>query len=130
MNIIQILVQKNIIDKEKAGLLLEEARSSGLRQEEVLLKEKIVAEDFLFGLKSESLKVPLAQVASKDVPLKILELIPEDSAKYYRMIPFAKQEGTLDVGMVYPEDPKAQEALKFLARQGTFSSRVSPTSGN
>ncbi len=125
MNIIQILVQKNIIDKERAGLLLEEARSSGLRQEEVLLKEKIVAEDFLFGLKSESLKVPLVQVAPKDIPLKILELIPEDSAKYYRMIPFAKQEGILDVGMVYPEDPKAQEALKFLARQGNFSSRVS-----
>ncbi|MBI2124062.1 MAG: Flp pilus assembly complex ATPase component TadA [Candidatus Wildermuthbacteria bacterium] len=125
MNIIQLLVQKNIIDKEKAGLLLEEARSSGLRAEEVILKEKIVAEDFLFQLKSESLKVPLVQVTPKDIPLKVLELIPEDSAKYYRMIPFAKQEDALDIGMVYPEDPKAQEALKFLARQGNFSSRVS-----
>jgi type IV pilus assembly protein PilB len=125
MNIIQILVQKNIIDKEKASLLQEEARSSGLKPEEILLREKIVAEDFLFQLKGESLKVPLVQVAPKDIPLKVLELIPEDSAKYYHMIPFARQEGILDIGMVYPEDPKAQEALKFLARQGNFSSRVS-----
>lgn len=125
MNLIQILVQKNIIDAKKAEALSQEVRSSGLRPEEVILKEKIVAEDFLFQLKGETLKMPLQQVAPKDIPLKILELIPEDSAKYYRMIPFAKQEGILDIGMVYPEDPKAQEALKFLARQGNFSSRVS-----
>lgn len=125
MNIIQLLEKKNAIDSNKAQALQEEARVSGLRLEEVILKEKIVAEDFLFQLKSEDLKVPLVQVAPKDIPLKILELIPEDSAKYYRMIPFAKQEDILDIGMVYPEDPKAQEALKFLARQGNFSSRVS-----
>src|SRR3989338_6978029 len=29
------------------------------------------------------------------------------------------------MGMVYPEDPQAQEALKFLARQGNFSPRIS-----
>ena len=125
MNIIQILVQKNVIDSKKADALQEEVRSSGLKPEEVILKEKIVAEDFLFQLKSEALKMPLQEVAPKDIPLKVLELIPEDSAKYYRMIPFAKQEGTLDIGMVYPEDPQAAEALKFLARQGNFSSRVS-----
>ncbi|OHA66777.1 MAG: hypothetical protein A3C82_00730 [Candidatus Wildermuthbacteria bacterium RIFCSPHIGHO2_02_FULL_47_12] len=125
MNIIQLLEKKNVIDSKKAQALQQEARSSGLRAEEIILKEKIVAEDFLFQLKSEALKIPLQEVAPKDIPLKILELIPEDSAKYYHMIPFAKQEGTMDIGMVYPEDAKAQEALKFLARQGNFSPKVS-----
>ncbi len=125
MNIIQLLVQKNIIDKEKANLLYEEVRSSSLRPEQVILREKIVAEDFLFQLKSEALGIPLQEVVSKDIPLKVLELIPEDSAKYYFMIPLAKREDVIDIGMVYPEDPKAQEALKFLARQGNFSSKIS-----
>src|SRR3989338_2077324 len=109
MNLIQTLVQKNIITKEKAALLSEEARSSGLRPEEVILKEKIAAEDFLFQLKSEALGIPLQGVVPKDIPLKVLELIPEDSAKYYSMIPLAKQESVLDIGMVYPEDPRSEE---------------------
>ena len=125
MNIIQLLVQKNIIDAKKADALGEQVRSSGLKPEEVILKEKIVEEGFLFQLKGEALKMPLGEVAHKDIPLKILELIPEDSAKYYRMIPLARQGDTLDIGMVYPEDPQAQEALKFLARQGNFSPRIS-----
>jgi type IV pilus assembly protein PilB len=41
------------------------------------------------------------------------------------MIPLAKKDNLLEVGMVYPEDATAQEALKFLARQSKFSYQVS-----
>ena len=37
------------------------------------------------------------------------------------MVPLNLRENILEVGMVYPESMKAQEALKFLARQGKFS---------
>ncbi|MDI6591443.1 MAG: GspE/PulE family protein [Patescibacteria group bacterium] len=124
MSLIQQLVKKGIIDKEKATSLEYEIRSTGQKEEKVLIERKIVSEDFLFGLKSENLKIPLKEVAPEEVPLKVLELIPEESAKYYQMIPLAKKDEVLEVGMVYPEDLKAQEALKFLARQGKFNYRV------
>jgi len=40
------------------------------------------------------------------------------------MIPLEKKANILEVGMVYPEDLKTKEALKFLARQAKFSYKI------
>ena len=124
MTLIQQLIKKGILDQEKASSLEYEIRTSGKRTEELVLEKGIVAEALLFGMKSEVLKIPLKEVMPDEVPLKVLELIPEDSAKYYKMIPLARKDSSLEVGMVYPEDLKSQEALKFLARQGKFTYRI------
>ena len=123
--LIQQLIKKGIIDKEKGVSLEFEVSTLGKKEEELLLERRIISEDFLFGLKSENLKIPLkTDILPEEVPLKVLELIPEESAKYYQMIPLAKTGDVLEVGMVHPEDLKAQEALKFLARQGKFTPQI------
>ena len=124
MSLIQQLVKKKILEKARATALEYEAKHSDRTEEELILEKNIVTEDFLFGLKSEQLKVPLKVVSPEDVSLKILETIPEESAKYYRMIPLAKEENRLEIGMVFPEDLKAREALEFLARRSKFSYKV------
>ena len=123
-SLVQQLLKKNIIDKEKATSLEFEIKNSGRKEEEVILEKKILPEKSLFELKSEDLKIPLREVTPEDVPLKILEIIPEESAKYYQMIPIGRKNDTLEVGMVYPEDLKAQEALKFLTRQEKVNYQV------
>lgn len=124
MTLLQQLVKKGFLDKEKATSLEYEIESSGKKEEELILEKRIVSEGFLFGLKSENLKIPLKRVFPEDVSLKVLETIPEDSALYYQMIPLAKKDNILEVGMVYPEDIKAREALEFLARQTKLSYQV------
>ncbi len=124
MDLINKLLKEKIIDKRTASSLEYEVKVSGKRPEEVVLDRGDVNEDFLFKLKSKELNIPLKTVVPEDIPLEILELIPHDSAKYYRMIPLAKKEKTLEVGMVDPEDLKAREALKFLARRGGFDYKV------
>ncbi len=125
MTLLQQLVKKGLLEKEKAASLEYDVKSSGKKEEELILEKRIVSEDFLFGLKSENLKLPLKKVYPEDVPLSVLELIPEDSARYYQIIPLSKKEKTLEVGMVYPEDIKAHEALEFLARRQKLSYQVS-----
>jgi len=123
-DLIRQLVKKGILDQEKATALEFETRESGKREEEVILGRRICSEDFLFGLKSENLKIPLKKITIQEVPLETLGMIPEETARHYQMIPLVKKNNTLEVGMVYPEDLKAQEALKFLARQGKFNFEV------
>jgi len=133
MTLVQQLVKKGIITKEKATSLELEIKESGKKEEEVILEKGIVDENFLFNLKSENLKIPLKEVIARDVPLEVLELIPEETAKYYQMIPIAKKEQLLEVGMAYPEDLKAQEALKFLVRRQNLNFQVfliTPTTFN
>ena len=122
-----------MIDKSKATALEYEMKISGKSEEEVILEQGIISEESLFGLKSENLKIPLKKVVSDEVPLEVLEMIPEESAKYYKMIPLSKKDKVLEIGIVNPEDLKAQEALKFLSRQGKFEYRVfliTPTTFN
>jgi len=98
-----------------------EAKESNKAIEEIILKEKILSEEALFKLKSQLLKIPLKQIIPGKISPEVLELIPKESAQYYKIIPLKKGKDSFEVGMVYPEDNQAQEALKFLARQGKLS---------
>ncbi len=124
MNLIQQLVKKKILEKSRVAGLEYEIKSSGKKEEEVLLEKKIVSEDFLFGLKSALLKIPLKVVSPEEVSFKALKVIPEESARYYKIVALEKKDNNLKVGMVYPEDLKAREALEFLARRDKLNYQV------
>ncbi len=120
MLIIDELVKKGIIDKKKASSLEYEAKISGKREEEIVIREGIMSENELFQLKSKILKIPIKTEVPEEISPDVLKLIPQESAKYYNMIPMKREGNVLEVGMVYPEDLKTKDALKFLARQGKF----------
>jgi hypothetical protein len=124
MNLIQSLVKKGILDKKTAASFEYEIKNSGQKEEEFILSKKIAEEKFLFELKSKNLKIPIKEPALEDITLELLKLIPEDSANFYSMVPLSKKDKVLEIGMVYPEDLKAQEAVKFLARRQKISYKV------
>ncbi len=120
MKLIQELVEKGILDKVKATALEFETKRTGKTEEEMILEKRIVPEGFLFKLKSKILKIPLKEIIPKEIPLKVLELIPEEPAISYKMIPLSRKDDIVEIGMVYPEDARSQDVLRFLSRQGKF----------
>jgi len=124
MSLIQQLVKRGVIEKKSAAGLEYEIKASGKREEEALLEMGIASESSLFELKSEQLKIPLKDVTPEEIPGEVLEMIPAESARYYQMAPLSKKDNVLEVGMIYPEDLKSQEALNFLARQGKFEYKI------
>lgn len=60
----------------------------------------------------------------KKIPPDVLVLIPEDVARHYQIIPLALSDNVLDIGLVDPNDVKAQEALNFLASRNGLVTRV------
>ncbi len=126
--LIQKLLKEGIIDKKEAIVFDAEVKNSGKKEEEIILEEGVVSEKFLFKLKSKELDIPFREEIDIEsvgsVLPDILKLIPEDSAKYYKMVPMGKDEETIEIGMVYPEEPKAQEVLKFVSRRGGFSYKI------
>jgi len=124
MGVLKKLFEKKIIDKAKLASLEFEAKSTGKREEELILEKQILSEDELFKLKSEDLKIPLREVFPEEVPLRVLEKIPEETARHYKMIGIGESGDVLEVGMVYPEDLPAREALTFLSRQQKFNVKI------
>ena len=124
MKLLQELYANGILSEEKKDQLEKEVLKLGKREEELILERKIISEDSLFELKSKILRVPLKKVKAEDVPADVLELIPEEASVNYKMAALSKSDNFIQIGMVYPEDISAQNALRFLANQENFNYQV------
>jgi type IV pilus assembly protein PilB len=123
--IIEELEKRGILTKEQEKVLKKEVETLGKKEEEVILGKKILSEEELFSLKSEVLRIPLKKIDPKEIPPEILKEIPEETASFYKIIPIFKRGKMLEVGMVYPEDLDAIEAIKFLARKKNLEIKIS-----
>ncbi len=124
MILLEELIKNGVLDKKRADALELKIKKFGQREEEVILAENIISEKDLFALKSAIFKIPLKEVVAPDVSLETLGLIPEETAKYYKMIPLKRSADLVEIGMIYPDDLKAREALKFTSRREKFTYQV------
>lgn len=114
MNILEILVQKNLLSKDDAPLIEKEASEKGVPVEQVLLHRGIAAADILQA-KGEYLEIPTRELDGVDIPGSILEYIPENSARFYGFVPIALKDNILEVGITDPDNIEGKDALNFIA---------------
>jgi len=120
------LIQKGLIKQTDAYALLQEAKNLEKRVEDVIYQKNLIDEKKLSQIKSELFKLPIKIFSKTEiVPQNILNLIPEDTARHYGFIAFNKEGNVLNVGMVYPDDTKAQEAVKFITKRLNLKLKVS-----
>jgi type IV pilus assembly protein PilB len=119
MDFLELLVSKNLIKKEDINLIINEATSSGIPVEQVLLKKGVMPEDILMA-KGEYLDVPTTKLDKTDISRKVLDLIPEESARHYRFIPIKIVDGVLNIGIVDPDDVEAKDALNFIVSKSNI----------
>lgn len=122
--ILQEIFLKGLLSEEKKNELQKELGESGKTEEEFILEKRIIPEDSLFEIKSKALGIPLIKVRAEDVVSDIFELMSEEASVNYKMTPLSKSENSVQIGMVYPENIAAQNALRFLANQEKFAYQV------
>src|SRR3989344_3385559 len=120
MKLLQELYGEGKISEEKKNQLQSELEKSEKTEEEIILQNKVVDEEFLFKLKSQLINKPLFKPTGEAIPPGVLELISEEAAVNYKMVPLFKKGNVVGVGMVYPENILAQNALRFLSRKENF----------
>jgi len=121
MKLLQELFAQGLLSEAKMDALNKQTENTGRTEEDIILENKIVSESALFELKSKVLGIPLKTVKAEEVPSDVLELMPEEASINYKMVPIARTGKDVQIGMVYPEDISAQNALRFLAGQENFS---------
>ncbi len=119
------LIQKGLLSDEQARQILLEIKSTNKRAEEIIVEKNLVDEKNLAQVKSELFKLPVKFFSKNEtIPQTILNIIPEDTARHYKFIAFNKEGNNLEIGMVYPDDLKAQEAVKFIASRLNLNLKV------
>lgn len=119
--LIQELRTAGLIKEEDAARLKRDTLISERSAEDLIYERRLVDGRAIAELKAKLLKVPLKKVDVDHYDKSLLELIPEETARTYAVAPIAKQGNLLVVGMLNPDDPKAQEALKFIARRSRLN---------
>ena len=114
---LQQLQSRGMITDAIVTRLKRDAIVSGESPEDIIGRERIVPDEQIATLKSELLKVPYKKIDPSAITTELMGLVPEETARTYRAIPISLQDGLLIVGMLHPDDPKAQDVLKFIARQ-------------
>ncbi len=109
-----IILTKKLIKPAELKKLQEEAAESELTLEDLIFQKKVILPRELTQAKAEFYKIPYHELAGETISADILKEIPEETATYYKFIPFAREDGVLKVGMVNPRDPQALEALRFI----------------
>src|SRR3989339_54175 len=124
MKLLQELYANGILSDQTKKQLEDEIEKTGKPEEEIILAKRIVPENALFELKSKVFRVPLKKIKAESIPAEVLELIPAEAVINYKMAAVSKNEKFVEIGMVYPENIIAQNALRFLAGQEKFDYRV------
>jgi len=115
------LVERSILSAELAQRIIIESRDTERSFEDVVRVKKLVDDDTIAQIKAEILKIPYQKIDPASITEQILSLIPEETAKNYKVAPLAISGNTVIVGMVDPDDIRAQEALKFIAKQNKIN---------
>ena len=115
------LVEKGLLTEELAQKLLTEAQSLNQSFESLIYGRRLLNEEAVAEAKSVILGIPYEKVTASTIPADVLKLIPQETASNYRLAPLEFQNNMLIVGMVEPSDTKAQEALRFIAKQKGLS---------
>lgn len=115
--LLEALTKKGIVGAEEAAKLKREVMTSGKNLEQILSERHSTDDEKIAEAKSETLNIPYQRVPLQTYDIGLVQYIPEETVRTYGVAPLSKQGDMLVVGMLNPDDPKAQEALKFIARR-------------
>ncbi len=114
--LLQEIQKAGLLDELAAEKIKKDALLSGKSVETLVTLGRLVDDVKIAEIKSKLLGIPYKKIDLKAITKELLELVPEETARTYETIPMGKKDNLLVVGMLHPDNSKAQEALRFIAR--------------
>lgn len=119
--LIDALAGQGVLSPAQGDAALRDAASAGRRVEDVIYDRRMADDRVVAEAKSALLGIPYVKPSVDAITPDLMRMIPEESLATYKAAPLSRQGDMLVVGMVHPDDVKAQEALRFIAKQNKVS---------
>lgn len=91
---------------------------------QILIKEQILGEEDVAKAKAAFLNLPYVNMSSMTIRDDVLELIPTESRRFYKVIPYELSGSELKVAMEDPSNIQALEALEFLGQKSGYQIQI------
>jgi type IV pilus assembly protein PilB len=109
----EVLIAQGLITEEQLRMGLEEQKKTKLQLGKCLVNLGFISDNKLVDVLSAQLDVQHVVLENFNFNRMLVNLIPEDMAKRYRVIPLFEKEGTLTVAMADPTNLRTLDHLKF-----------------
>ncbi|OHA18228.1 MAG: hypothetical protein A2664_02040 [Candidatus Taylorbacteria bacterium RIFCSPHIGHO2_01_FULL_46_22b] len=123
MTLLEALVEKKMVQQSDVSAIRKEMSVPNSSLEDILVRRGVRPEDIL-DVRGELFGMPPAHLGNRNIPYEVLKYVPEESAVYYHFVPIGLKNGTLEVGIVNPENVEALDALNFISSKSALPYQI------
>jgi type IV pilus assembly protein PilB len=116
-DLIRELIKKNVLSNEVGEKVIRDASLGGRSAEDMIYEKRLADEVAVAKVKGELLGAPYKKIDAAALPEDLLRIISKDTSITYRVVPIERTGDMLVVGMLRPDDIRAAEALRFIAKR-------------
>ncbi|MFQ5680998.1 MAG: GspE/PulE family protein [Candidatus Omnitrophota bacterium] len=98
----EILLHKNLIDKDKLNIALNLQKKNGRKLIDALIELKFINEKDLAVALSQGMGLSCIDLSDVEIDSEVIKLIPARTARHYHVLPLSRQEGCLSIVMADP----------------------------
>ena len=109
-----ILLQKGIISLDQLAECQQLAKQTGLKLMDMLVREGHATEDEIMEAVAEQNNMPYINLKSVTIDRKLVDLVPESTAREGNLLPFAEEGNTLKVLICDPLAIEKLDNLRFI----------------
>jgi general secretion pathway protein E/type IV pilus assembly protein PilB len=114
MTVLDTLLQKSLITAEQRTQAIETARAKGVRAERAIVELGLASEEDVLDAMSQVLGIDRVDVAHAQVDRAVLALLPSKVVFRKRVVPVARENGTLTVATSDPLDLYGLDEVRLL----------------
>jgi type IV pilus assembly protein PilB len=115
----EVLLEEGIISPDQLEQALETQREyqTGIHHlGQIMVKSGLVTPEQLNVALARKLAIPFVSIEEFEIDPHVITLIPPEIVQHYKVLPLARNNGSLVVAMTNPFDQEAIDALRFNAK--------------
>jgi type IV pilus assembly protein PilB len=109
----EVLIDQGLINGEQLNAGLEDQKRSKLQIGKCLVKLGFISEEKLVDVLSAQLDIQHVVLDNFNFNHTLVQLVPEDMARRYKIIPLFEKDGVLTVAMADPTNLRTIDHIKF-----------------
>ncbi len=116
----KILLKQKLVNSSDLEMLLDDQKNGTKRLASQALEKGLVKDTNLLKALSEQHGVPATNLEELEIPLSILNIIPQDIAKKHLVLPVSTTADTINLAMANPDDRRVVDEIEFVSGKRVF----------
>lgn len=116
----ELLIQANLIDEKTLEKAIELQLTQKKKIGQILMDMGAADDEMIAKALASQLKIPFLRLADVQIPKEVIDLVPQDMAENYQLLPVKMVKKQLVIAMANPLEFYALDDLRFITQMSIF----------